>query len=186
MSLINIRLANPNNEAARQFTQSMTKFYYDYSELVYSELSREVTQNYIDYIINKERIDSSKITEIRVIRFPFGYSSAETSYEERQRPPGITFGHYISMLGIIDIYPPEFPHDSQISWLKEHKEAGYYFTLYEPLRTIMHELLRVKYQGDENIIDRLTDRYMRGFERETFGGIIFSDRKQFWESLKSA
>jgi hypothetical protein len=183
--LANIRLANPNNEVALKFPQNITKFYYDYSELVYSELSREVIQNYIEYIINKESIDTSKITEIRIMRFPFGYSTTEMSYNERtQRPPGIIFGHYVSTLGIIDIYPPEFPQDSQISWLKEHKEAGYYFTLFEPLRTYIHELLRVKYLGDENTVDRLTDKYMRRFERKTFGGIIFSDRKPFWESLK--
>ena len=88
-------------------------------------------------------------------------------------------------MGIIDIYPPEFPKDSQVSWLKEHKEAGYYFTLFEPLRTFIHELLLVKYLDDENTVDRLTEKYMRRFERETFGGIIFSDRKSFWESLKS-
>jgi hypothetical protein len=152
---------------------------------MYSELSREVVQKYIEYIINKESIDTSKITEIRIMRFPFGYSTAETSNSERtQRPPGIIFGHYVSTLGIIDIYPPEFPQDSQISWLKEHKEAGYYFTLFEPLRTYIHELLHVKYLGDENTVDRLTDKYMRRFERKTFGGIIFSDRKPFWESLK--
>jgi len=183
---MNIRLANPNNEVARQFPERMTKFYYDYSELVYSELTRKVTQNYIEYIVNKERIDASKITEIRVMRFPFGYSAPETSYSEStQRPPGITFGHYFPTLGTIDIYPPEFPHDSQISWLREHREAGYYFTLYEPLRTIIHELLRVKYLCDGDTADRLADKYMRRFERETFGDVIFSDRKPFWESLKS-
>jgi hypothetical protein len=183
--LVNIRLANPNNEIALKFPQNMTKFYYDYSELVYSELLREVVQNYIEYIINKESIDTSKITEIRIMRFPFGYSTAEMSHNERtQRPPGIIFGHYVFALGIIDIYPPEFPHDSQISWLKEHKEAGYYFTLFEPLRTCIYELLRVKYLGDENTVEKLTDRYMRRFERKTFGGIIFSSRKPFWESLK--
>jgi hypothetical protein len=53
------------------------------------------------------------------------------------------------------------------------------------LRTCIHELLQVKYLGDENTVDRLTDKYMRCFERNTFGGILFSDRKQFWESLKS-
>jgi len=183
--LVNIRLANPNNEVALRFPQNITRFYYDYSELVYSELSREVVQSYIEYIINKESIDASKITEIRIMRFPFGYSTAETSCNERtQRPPGINFGHYVSTLGIIDIYPPEFSQDSQISWLKEHKEAGYYFTLFEPLRTYIHELLRVKYLDDESTVDRLTDKHMRRFERKTFGGIIFSDRKQFWESLK--
>jgi len=183
---MNIRLANPNNEEARQFTDSMTNFYHDYSELVYSELTREATQNHIEYIVKKERIDASKITEIRVMRFPFGYSAPETPHsEETKRPPGITFGHYVPTLGTIDIYPPEFPHDSQISWLREHREAGYYFTLYEPLRTIIHELLRVKYLGDGDTADRLVDMYMRRFERETFGGVIFSDRRQFWESLKS-
>ena len=183
--MVNIRLANPNNEVALKFPQNITKFYYDYSELVYSELSREVVQSYIEYITNKESIDTSRITEIRIMRFPFGYSTAETSYVERtQRPPGIIFGHYVSTLGIIDIYPPEFPQDSQISWLKEHKEAGYYFILFEPLRTYIHELLHVKYLGDEDAVDRLTVKYMRHFERKTFGGIIFSDRKPFWESLK--
>ncbi|MGD0805674.1 MAG: hypothetical protein ABSA11_16555 [Candidatus Bathyarchaeia archaeon] len=183
--MVNIRLANPNNEVAPKSPQNITKFYYDYSELVYSELSREVVQNYIEYIINKERIDTSKIMEIRIMRFPFGYSTTGMSdIEEKQRPPGITMGHYVSALGIIDIYPPEFHHDSQISWFKEHREAGYYFTLFEPLRTLIHELLRVRYLGDENTVDRLTDKYMRRFERNTFGGIIFSDRKPFWESLK--
>ena len=92
--MVNISLANPNNEVALMFSQKITKFYYDYSESVYSELSREVVQSYIEYIINKESIDTSKITEIRIMRFPFGYSTAETSNNERtQRPPGINFGH---------------------------------------------------------------------------------------------
>lgn len=183
--MVNIRLANPNNEVASKLPKNITKFYYDYSELVYSELSREVVQNYIEYIIDRESFDTSKITEIRIMRFPFGYSAAEMSYNERtRRPPGIIFGHFVSTLGVIDIYPPEFPQDSQVSWLKEHKEAGYYFTLFEPLRTYIHELLRVKYLGEENTVDRLTDRYMRRFERKTFGGVIFSDRKPFGESLK--
>jgi hypothetical protein len=185
VGLINIRLADPENEVVLKLPQNMTKFYYDYSELVYSELSREITQNYIEYIINKESIDTSKIKEIRIMRFPFGYSTAETSNGERtRRPPGIVFGHHVSALGTIEIYPPEFPPDSQVSWFKEHKEAGYYFTLFEPLRTLIHELIRVKYLGDENAVDRLTHKYMRRFERNTFGGIIFSDRKPFWESLK--
>jgi hypothetical protein len=186
ISLVNIKLANLNNKAAPKLPQNTTKFYNDYTELVYSELTREAVQKYIEYIINRESIDTSEITEIRIMRFPFGHSTAEMSYNEvTQRPPGIVFGHYVSVFGIIDIYPPEFPQDSQISWLKEHKEAGYYFTLFEPLRTYIHELLRVKYQGDENTIDRLINRYMRRFERKTFGGVIFSDRKPFWESLKS-
>jgi hypothetical protein len=184
-SLVNIRLANPNNEDAPKFPKNITKLYYDYSELVYSELSREVVKNYIDYIINTESIDTSKITEIRIMRFPFGYSTAGMSdVEEKRRPPGITVGHHVSALGIIDIYPSEVPQDSQVSWLKENKEAGYYFNLFEPLRTIIHELLRVRYLGDEDAVDRLVDRYMRHFERKTFGGIIFSGRKSFWESLK--
>ena len=183
--MINIRLADQDNEFALNFPQNMIEFYYDYSELVYSELSREVVQNYIEYIRNKESIDTSKIMEIRIMRFPFGYSTAEMSYNERtQRPPGIIFGHYVSKLGIIDIYPQEFPQDSQVSWLKEHKEACYYFTLFEPLRTYIHELLHVKYLCDEDAVDRLTDKYVRRFERKTFGGIIFSDRKPFWGSLK--
>jgi hypothetical protein len=183
-SLINIRLTNPNNEVGLKLPQNITKFYYDYSELVYSELSREIIQNYIEYIINKEGIDTSKITEIRIMRFPFGHSTAEMSFNEgTQRPPGIVFGHYVSTLGIIDIYPPELPQDSQISWLKEHKEASYYFTLFEPLRTLIRELLCVKYLLDEKTVDRFTEKYMRRFEKKTFGGIIFSDRKPFWMSL---
>ena len=183
--MVNIRLDKPNNKEASKFSQNVTKFYYDYSELVYSDLSREVVQNYIKYIIKTERIDTSKITEIKIMRFPFGNSTAEMSdVEEKQRPPGITIGRYISTSGIIDIYPPEFPRDSQISWLKEHKEASYYFTLFEPLRTIIHELLFAKYLSDEDTVNNLTNKYMRRFERQTFGGIIYSDRKPFWESLK--
>jgi hypothetical protein len=180
ITLIKISLANPNKEVNPKLPKNLTKFYNDYSELVYSELSREITQNYIEYIINREGIDTSKIIEIRIMRFPFGYSTAGMSdIQEKQHPLGITLGHYVSTMGIIDIYPPEFSHGSKISWFIDHKEAGYYFTLFEPLRTFIHELLLAKYLRDEGNVNTLTNKYMRHFERQTFGGIIFSDRKPF-------
>lgn len=182
--MVNIILVNINDEVAHTFPWNIAKFYNDYSELVYSELSKEPIRSYIQNIIKKENIDSSKIQEIRIRRFPVRHSTPKGSNNERtQQQLGIIFGNYVSTSGIIDIYPPEFPQDMQISLLKERKEAGYYFSLYEPLRILIHELLRVKNSGNEDALNRLANKYMRQFERKTFGGVIFSDRKPFGASL---
>jgi len=179
-----VRLTNPPNELLSLFSESQRKFYSDYSEYVYSQLSRDDVQQFIHKVVTEEDIDLFKVEEIRIMRFPFGTSGAELEHAKRKKidiEHGTYFGHCILALKRIDIYPPKFNSDltknTAAKQFWDEEEMRYYFFCYEPVKTLLHELLHIKYKEDENTVKRLSKKYMIYFERETKGEIKYSLKK---------
>jgi len=174
--MITVRLTNPPNALLSLFSDKEREFYYNYSEFVFFELSKDRVQSFLNLVMGEEGIDLSEVEDIRIMRFPFGTSEAEIEYADRQKiniDKGTYFGHYMPTRKRIDIYPPrfssEFIKNTVAKQIWDEEEMRYYFFCYEPVKTLLHELLHIKYKEDEKTVERLSKKYMIYIERKTKG-----------------
>jgi hypothetical protein len=165
--MIGIRLTNPPNDLVLLFSGIEKEFYFSYSEFVLSELSKDNVQSFLNMVIRKEKVDLSKVADIRIMRFPFGTSQAEIEYADRKKiklEGGTYFGHYIPELKRIDIYPPRFNNEliknTSAKQFYDNEEIRCFWFFYQPLKTLVHELLHIKYKEHEGTVERLSQKYM--------------------------
>jgi hypothetical protein len=185
LEMINVRLTSPPQNLASLFSESERKFYLYYSEFVSSELSGTGVQDFLHFVIEKEEISLSEVEDIRVMRFPF--EDSEAKRERANRPPRfegvVYFSQYVSSTKTIDIYPPRFNSEhirnmaAKQIWNDE--EMSYYLFCYEPVRTLVHELLHMKHGENEGAIKKLSQKYVTDFEIKTKGKVKYSNRPSF-------
>jgi hypothetical protein len=186
LRMVNVRLTFPPQDLASLFSECERKFYLDYSEFVSSELSGTDVQDFVHFIVEKEGNGLSEVEGIRVMRFPFEDSEAESEHADRKKIgfEGVAyFSQYTASTRRIDIYPPKFnPEHTRNMVAKQiwdEEEMRYYFFCYEPVKTLAHELLRIKYGANEDAIKKLSQKYMTYFERKTKGKAKYSNRPSF-------
>jgi hypothetical protein len=185
LEMINVRLTYPPQDLASLFSESERKFYLNYSEFVSSELSETDVQDFLHFVIEKEEISLSEVEDIRVMRFPF--EDSEAKREHANRPPRfegvVYFSQYIPSIKRIDIYPPRFNSEhirnmaAKQIWNDE--EMRYYLFCYEPVKTLLHELLHIKRRENEGAIKKLSQKYMIYFEIKTKGKVKYSNMASF-------
>jgi hypothetical protein len=185
MEMINVRLTYPPQDLASLFSEFERKFYLNYSEFVSSELSGTNIQDFLHFVIEKEEILLSEVEDIRVMRFPF--EDSEAKREHANRPPRfegvVYFSQYVPSTKRIDIYPPRFNSEhirnmaAKQIWNDEEKR--YYLFCYEPVKTLVHEILCIKHKENEGTIKKLSQKYMTDFEIKTKGKVKYSNMATF-------
>jgi len=185
LEMINVRLTYPPQDLVSLFSESERKFYLYYSEFVSSELSETGVQDFLHFVIEKEEISLSEIEDIRVMRYPF--EDSEAKREHANRPPRfegvVYFSQYVQSAKTIDIYPPRFNSEhirnmaAKQVWNDE--EMRFYLFCYEPVRTLVHEILCIKYRENGDTVKELSQKYMTDFEIKTKGKVKYSNRPSF-------
>ena len=61
----------------------------------------------------------------------------------------------------------------------DDEDMRYYFFCYEPVKTLVHELLHIKYGENGDAFKKLSQKYMTYFERKTKGKVKYSNRASF-------
>ena len=176
MSHLPIRVANPPQTLVKEFPEDLQKFYFRLANITYRFLSLPITQKFLLFIIDKEKIEREGIKDVRIMVFPS--KDVNQFYK--------LAGRYNEIKKQISIYPPIFDFSPQTkklpSWFFEifegktkEDEEILRFLYIEILQTIIHEILHVKYNSGyakkkglnkddiEKKVHKLTEKYMEIF-----------------------
>jgi hypothetical protein len=163
--------------------EATKRFYDDYSKFVLRSLKESRVWSFVGKILGEQGIESSKVKAVRIMVYPFGASEEEVTYADCK---GVNLrkkrycGHYIPSLKRIDIYPPWLPllltESLRARSIWRDEDLRYFFFCLEPVKTLIHEYLHVKYRG-ERTVRQLSKRYLTEFERGTTRKVVYSDRK---------
>ena len=127
------------------------KFYANYASAVSDTLKKPLFQKFLHWIIKKEEIEKKFVKDIQVRVFPF------------QKENGNSLaGRCNSTDGVILIFPKK--HSYVEKKLENHKKRKVRFYLKNrAMAALIHELLHVKYEGNENKVRKLTEKYFHLF-----------------------
>lgn len=129
------------------------QFYTDYASAVSETLRKPMFQKFLRWVIKRENIEKMAVKDIQVRVFPF------------QKENGRSLaGRCNSDDGVILIFPKRrsFLHKK----LKNHKKENVRFYLKSrAMAALIHELLHMKYKGNEGKVRRLTKKYFSMFIR---------------------
>lgn len=137
----------------RQITHNDLVFYRKYSEYTLKSINKNKFQRFINYILKKEAIPESKISKINIRVFPF-----------RNQKGQWVIGK-CNQNGEIKIFPKsrnlcleiasKFGKKTLLSYIKNRGMAA-----------IIHELLHIKYEKNEQEVRKLTKKYFRKFNKD--------------------
>lgn len=129
------------------------KFYSNYASAVSDTLKKPLFQKFLHWIIKKEEIEKKGVTDIQVRLFPFHKENGNS-----------VAGRCNSSDGVILIFPKK--HSYVEKKLKYHKKRKVRFYLKNrAMAALIHELLHVKYEGNESKVRHLTKKYFYIFNK---------------------
>jgi hypothetical protein len=183
--MVRARPTESRGALSKPLSRKAKRFYVDYCKFVRRELERPRIKSFVAGVIEEEGIAAHMVRKINVKVYPFGASEDDRVYAKREKisiRKSQYFGHYLCYVRRIDIYPPRlhpaFIEGTTAKQLWDDRSMRRYLYLYEPLSTLIHEYLHVKYRS-ERTVDRLSRRYMIRFEMETRGKVEYSDKVPF-------
>jgi hypothetical protein len=148
-------------------------------------LANPKIQKFVYKVIEEQGIDPTLIKTIKIKVYPFGASEDDRVVAKREKINIMRshyLGHYVPYARRIDIYPPRLhPTFIEATTAKHLWDDNYmrrYLYRYEPLNTLIHEYLHIKY-GSERTVERLSKKYMVQYEKETRGKIEYSNKTPF-------
>lgn len=141
-----IRIANPSQNLINRFPEKYVKFYFEYANVIAETLKWPSFQNFLNWITLKENINKNRITDVQVEIFPF------------KKKKGKGFAGRCSRKGQIKIYPKGIKFLSRLLMKTEDEKLISYIKA-RAMSTLIHELLHIKYQGDEEKVKALTKKY---------------------------
>lgn len=175
--MISIRIANPPESLFKEYPEGLRSFFFNYSKKVYQFFTNDVVQEFLDELIENEEIDKDKIKDIRIMVFP---SSRKVG--DRQRA-----GYYNEIRRQISVHPFIFNSEKDIpDWIKksvvmkESEPALIFMIIVDQMKTMIHEILHLKYDSGyrkkhdltknqvEEIVDDSSKEYFSKF-LESFG-----------------
>jgi hypothetical protein len=129
------------------------EFYADYASAVSETLRRPLFQKFLDWIIRREKIEKKAVKDIQVRLFPFQKENGKS-----------LAGRCNSDYGVILIFP------KSRSFLKKKlknnkKEKVRFYLKSRAMAALIHELLHMKYEGNESEVRQLTKKYFSIFIR---------------------
>jgi len=129
------------------------QFYTDYASAVSETLRKPLFQKFLHWIIKCENIEKRDVTDIQVRVFPF------------QKENGNSLaGRCNCDDGVILIFPKK--RSFLKKKLKNHKKGKIRFYLKNRAKAaLIHELLHIKYEGNESKVRQLTKKYFGIFIR---------------------
>lgn len=162
-------VSNPNKIG--DCPEMRLQFYTKYASTVYGALSRPLFQKFLNWIIKREEIKKKTVKDIQVRVFPF------------EKKNGNSLAGRCNNEGVIQIFPRK--RSFLKKKLRKHtKEKIHFYLKSRAMAALIHEVLHLKYEGNENKVRQLTKKYFSTFfhnqavnaERvENVKSILFSD-----------
>jgi len=142
-----------NPKKAENCPEKRLQFYTDYASAVSETLRKPLFQKFLRWIIKREKIEKMAVTDIQVRVFPF------------QKENGNSLAGRCNIDdGVILIFPKK--RSFLQKKLKNHKKEKLRFYLKSrAMAALIHELLHMKYEGNENKVRQLTKKYFGIFIR---------------------
>ena len=132
--------------------KSELKFYDNYSAIVFKSLKRPLFQNFLDWILKRENIKKDKIKNVQIMMFPF------------VKENGNSLAGKCNSKGEVFLYPKKQKSCQKIN--QKVSSNGFLKYLTGRARaTLIHELLHLKYESDEEMVKILTKKYYSIFHK---------------------
>ena len=143
-----------DHEKLRNFSQKQVRFYLKYSSFVFRALRKLAFQKFLHWMLKKETIEEQAVRAVHVKVLPL----------RRKNGKGIA-GNCDTARGRIRIYPKTSKFfqafKQKFGWNTLLKYAGN-----RARAALIHELLHLKYTGDEKTVRELTKDYFRIFTQK--------------------
>jgi len=134
-----------------ELPEKYVKFYFEYATMVAETLKWSSFQNFLNWITKEENINKNRITDIQVKVFPY----------KKKRGKGLA--GRCSRKGQIKIYPRGMKFLRKLL-LKTRGEELVSYIKARAMSTLIHEVLHIKYQDDEEKVKALTRSYLNIFD----------------------
>jgi len=129
------------------------QFYTNYASAVSATLRTPLFQKFLHWLMKREKIEKMSVTDIQVMVFPF----------EKENGRSLA-GRCNTDNGIILIFPKR--RSFLRKKLQNHKKENIRFYLRSrAMAALIHELLHMKYEGNESKVRHLTQKYFGIFMR---------------------
>jgi len=140
-----------NQKKAENCSEKHLSFYTNYAATVSETLKKPLFQNFLKWLINREQIEKKDVKDIQVRVFPF------------QKQNGRSLAGRCNSEGVIRIFPKRRMF---LKKLNDHKkEKVHVYVKSRAMAALIHEILHLKYEGNENKVRRLTKKYFSIFIR---------------------
>lgn len=130
-------------------------YYQKYAAVTHKTLNKPTFQSFVKWVLTRENIQRQKITRVEVMMFP--------TRNER----GNWLAGTISRKGEIHLYPKR--KESCLRLMREfERDKVFFYIKARAMAALIHELLHLKYAGDENTVRQKTEKYLHTFIRNKY------------------
>jgi len=142
-----------NPKKLENCTEKRLQFYTNYASAISETLRKPLFQKFLQWIIKRENIEKRAVKDIQVMVFPFQKENGKS-----------LAGRCNSDDGVILIFPKRRSFFQKK--LQNHKKEKVRFYLKSrAMAALIHELLHMKYEGNESEVRQLTKKYFGIFIR---------------------
>jgi hypothetical protein len=145
-----------NLEKRENFSQNHFRFYMKYSSFVFRSLKRPSFQKFLSWMLRREKIDAQVVRVVHVKVFPL----------RRKNGKGLA-GNCAPAEGKIRIYPKTLKFCRTFTQ-KFGKNTLLAYAANRARAALIHELLHLKYVGDEKTVRELAKEYFFVFIQKQF------------------
>ena len=140
-----------NQKKLENYPEKRLEFYTNYAIIVVETLRKPLFQKFLNWIIKLEKIEKRAIKDIQVRVFPFKKDNGRS-----------VAGRCNSSEGVILIFPKKRSFFQKKLQSHENGKVGDYLKC-RARATLIHELLHIKYKGNESKVRNLTKKYFNKF-----------------------
>ena len=141
-----------NHKKVTSCPEKRLRFYTKYASIVSATLRKPLFQRFLNWIIKRENIEKKAVTDIQVRVFPF------------QKENGNFLAGKCNHEGVILLFPKRRKFFKKKLGDCEKEKAQFYIKN-RARAALIHELLHVKYEGNEHRVRQLTRKYFGIFIR---------------------
>lgn len=139
-----------NRKKAANCTEKRLGFYAGYATTVSQTLRKPLFQRFLHWILKREEIEKRDVKDIQIRVFPF------------QKENGKFLAGRCNVDGVIRVFPKRWAFIQEK--LRNHKKENIKtYVRRRAMATLIHEILHVKYGGDEGKVRHLTEKYFKIF-----------------------
>lgn len=154
IKLEKIKLANKirivkNQKKFDSCSENHRSFYTKYAFIVSRTLRKPIFQNFLKFLIKNEQIEKKSVKDIQIRVFPFIKNN------------GKSIAGRCNSKGIIRIFPKRQKFLKKK--LQNHKEKTHFYIRSRAMAALIHEILHIKYEGNEHKVRKLTKKYFKIF-----------------------
>jgi len=141
-----------NRKKAVSCTEKRLRFYTNYASVVSASLRKPLFQRFLNWMVRRENIEKKSVKDIQVRVFPF------------QKENGKMLAGRCNHEGVILLFPKRRGF-LQKKVVDHGKENVWFYIKSRARAALIHELLHVKYEGNESEVRQLTKIYFGMFIR---------------------